>query len=214
MLIRREVTSTGALMGIWKMEETTEELLSLFPERLKNDAILYLRSIRSKRRSTEWLSTRIMLFELLDDQKTIGNHDDGKPYIVDSPYNISISHTKEYAAILLHKTLQVGIDIEIRSERVRKIANRFISKNEYIDSSQKALHQLLHWSAKESLFKLMDERGIDFRDHLFVKPFTPSENGIITAIEFRTSQSQEFKINYEVHPEYVLTWVADNQHKS
>lgn len=210
MLIRKEYFVNGSLMGIWKMDETIEELLKLFPPSILSEADTYIKSVRSNRRIKEWLSIRIMLFELLNELKIIKNRKDGKPYLEDKSYHISISHTRNHAAILLHKTLPVGIDIEVKTDRIEKLAYKFVSEKEYIDSEQKILHQLLHWSAKECLFKLMDEQGIDFKKHLYIHHFTPAQNGKITASETKTNYNKVYKLNYEVYPEYVLTWVIDN----
>jgi Phosphopantetheinyl transferase len=206
MLIRKEHIDTGGLLGVWRMDESREELLRLYPAHLRSGAVEYLTGIRSERRSIEWLSTRIMLFVLLGEEKIIHNRKDGKPYLDDGTHNISISHTKDYVAILLHETHPVGIDIETRSERVKKIAAKFISEEEYIDPSQKTVHQLLHWSAKESMFKLMNEQAVDFKQHLHIHRFTPELNGVISARETKTEQSHLFSVHYEVHPHYVLTW--------
>lgn len=206
MLIRKEYTDTGGLLGIWKMDETGEALLHLFPDHLRAEVMEYVNGVRSDRRAIEWLSTRIMLLDLLGKEQIIYNREDGSPFLEDGKLQISISHTKDYAAILLHDDRPVGIDIEIRSERVKKIAGKFISDKEYIDPAQKTIHQLLHWSAKESLFKMMNEQGIDFRQHLFIHPFTPALKGVITATENKTDQSCCFSVHYEVHPDYVLTW--------
>ncbi|MFA6752088.1 MAG: 4'-phosphopantetheinyl transferase superfamily protein [Fermentimonas sp.] len=210
MLIRKEYHTNGSLMGIWKIDETIEELLKLFPSSIRSEADSYIKSVRSNRRIREWLSTRIMLLELLGELKIILNREDGKPYIEDGSYHISISHTRDHAAILLHKTLPVGIDIEIISDRVEKLAYKFISENEYIDPEHKTLHQLLHWSVKECMFKLINEQGIDFKKHLFVHRFTPQQSGMINATEYKTNKQKIFSLNYEVHPEYVLTWVVEN----
>ena len=211
MLIRKENFGNGGLMGIWKIDETLDELLKLFPYEIRKEAKNGIADIKSNRRATELLSTRIMLLKLLGEIKTINNREDGKPYITDGSYNISISHTKDYAAILLHKTQPVGIDIETISERVEKVAGRFISEDEYIDPSQKVIHQLLHWSTKECMFKLINESGIDFKQQLHILPFTPNKKGTIDAFETKTIKNKNFKINYEVHSTYVLTWVVDTK---
>ncbi|MDR0422700.1 MAG: 4'-phosphopantetheinyl transferase superfamily protein [Proteiniphilum sp.] len=208
MQIRREHIDSGGLLGIWKMDESREELLMLFPEHLRSKTAESVKDIRSERRTIEWLSIRILLFMLLDEEKTILNRADGKPYLEDESCHISISHTKDYAAVLLHETHPVGIDIEFLSERVKKVAGKFIADEEYIDPSQKTVHQLLHWSAKESLFKLMEEDGIHFKRHLHIHPFTPESEGIMTATETKTEKNRTFNIHYEVHPDYVLTWVT------
>jgi len=210
MLIRKEHTDGGGLLGIWKMDESRESLLQLFPQHLRSEASAYLHDISSERRSIEWLSTRLMLMNLLGKEQIILNREDGSPYLADGKIHISISHTKDYAAILLHEAFAVGIDIETRSERVIKIAGKFISDNEYIDPTQSTVHQLLHWSAKESLFKLMNEQGVDFRHHLHIHPFTPELRGVIMATETKTELTQLFRLHYEVHPDYVLTWAVGN----
>lgn len=208
MLIRKEHTDDGGLLAIWKMVESKEVLLERFPDQQRKEAIEYLGGIRSERRSIEWLSTRAMVFDLLGENKNIQNYPDGKPYLTDHSYHISISHTKEYAVLHIHVSRPVGVDIETRSERVKKIAKKFISEKEYIDPSNKVVHQLLHWSAKESLYKLLNQQGVDFKQHLYIHPFTPSKSGSMTATENKTKQSSTFEIQYEVDDEYVLTWVT------
>ncbi|WP_294080633.1 4'-phosphopantetheinyl transferase family protein [Proteiniphilum sp. UBA5384] len=207
MLIRKEHTDGGGILGIWKMDESHETLLQLLPRHTRSDAIEHIKEMRSERRVIEWLSIRVLLFTLLEKEKTILNREDGKPYLEDGSYHISISHTRNYAAIYLHKTRPTGIDIEVRSERIKKVAGKFIAEEEYIDPTQKTVHQLLHWSAKESMFKLMEESEIDFRHHLHIHPFTPSIKGIISSTETKTDLNRIFQIHYEVHPDYVLTWI-------
>ena len=206
MLIRKEYVQSKALLGIWEMTESREELLQSFPYPLQQKAVQYIENIRSNRRAIEWLSTRLMIFDLLNENKIILNREDGSPYIKDEETYISISHTCNFAAILLHPHLPVGIDIEIRSERVNKIADKFIADNEYIDPKHKTVHQLLHWSAKESLYKLMGLGGTDFKEHFHITPFTPTEQGAMKAIETRLGSPRQHTIYYEVHPQYVLTW--------
>ncbi len=206
MLIRKEYTEKGGLLGVWKMQESIEELLNYFPDHLRPKASHYIDTVRSGQRSIEWLSTRAMLFVLLGKEKSIKNYPDGRPYLSDHSHLISISHTKSYAALLLHDSLPIGIDIEMRSERIKKIASKFISDKEYIDPSNKVIHQLLHWSAKETLFKRLNLREIDFREHLHIHHFTPLDKGTINATESKTNLSRTFEIHYEVHDDYVLTW--------
>ena len=51
---------------------------------------------------------------------------------------------------------------------------------------------LLHWSAKETMFKCMNASDVDFREHLHVMPFTPDEQGVFSAAEYRTAEKQIF----------------------
>lgn len=207
MLIRKEHINNGAILGVWEINESKEELLALYPNKLRAEALKYVTTtLKSEKRSTEWLSVRLMLYMILDDEKIIAHNSDGRPYLKDDSYNISISHTKKHAAILLHKTKKVGIDIEVTSDRVYKVAKKFISDNEYIHEENKRIHLLLHWSAKETMFKLMKETEIDFKLHLNLEKFIPQDKGIIHARETKTNKQTLFDIHYEVYPEYVLTW--------
>ena len=211
MLIRKEQFSNGGLMGIWKMDETISELINLLPAEIRMDAEKSIKSIGSKRRALEYLTSRIMLLELLGEVKVILNHESGKPYLDDKSYHISISHTKDYVAIMLHEKHTVGIDIATISDRVENIAERFISSEEYINPKHKTTHLLLHWSSKECLYKIINEQGVDFKKQLYIFPFEPVLSGIIEAQESRTEEKHYYKINYEVHPSYVLTWVIDTK---
>lgn len=193
------------------MEESKQELLQLFPENLRAKASEYVANMRSETRALEWLTTRLMVFILLDEEKITKRRKNGQPYITDGSYNISISHTKDYAAILLHQTKSVGIDIEARTKRVLKIAGKFISESEYIDPLQQLEHQLLHWSAKESLFKILNLSEVDFKEHLHIDHFMPSTSGVFQAYETKTESNNHFEIHYEVHPDYVLTWLISDK---
>lgn len=53
----------------------------------------------------------------------ISHNSDGKPFI--EGYNISISHTKGYVAIIISRFFEVGVDIEYPADRVLRIASRF-----------------------------------------------------------------------------------------
>jgi phosphopantetheinyl transferase len=209
MLVRKENLSNGSLLGVWKMTESIEELLSMFPDSLVEKARKHAEGIKSEKRSIEWLSVRLMLYLLLNEEKIVHHHKDGRPYLTDNSYKISISHTHNHAAILLHPIKNVGIDIEEISDRVYKVASKFISDDEYIDPHQERIHLLLHWSAKETIFKLLEESEIDFKQHLHISKFLPGKSGTFQAAETKTSEERVFEISYEVHPEYVLTWTCE-----
>lgn len=209
MLFRKEHIDGDGLIGIGRITDDHKTLLHLLPQTQQKAAAEHVSKMRSGRRIIEWLTTRVLLFELLGEEKIIDNRLDGRPFLMDDSYKISISHTKDYAAVLLHKHYSVGIDVETISERVSRLADKFISENEYIDPSQKVIHQLLHWSAKETIFKMMEESEIDFKEHLHIHPFRPAKKGVFQAHESKTRQQKTFQIHYEVLPDVVLTWAVD-----
>lgn len=83
----------------------------------------------------------------------------GKPKL--EGWHISISHTRGYAAILLSRCWNVGIDIEYSSDRVSRIASRFLRADE---QPQNTAEQLAIWSAKETLYKLFSDDQLSFHE--------------------------------------------------
>lgn len=193
------------LLGIWKSDETVEQLLasldrlSLYKDQLEKF---------SEKRKHEWLSVRVLLKNLCGEEKEIAYHPSGKPYLKDGSAYISISHTRGYVAVALHPFREVGTDIEQYATRVKKIASRFIRPDEEstIMNGDEIYSLLLHWSAKETLYKLMDVEEVDLIRHLHILPFALAEKGTFDAREYRTAQQAHYCIHYITHPDFVLTW--------
>lgn len=194
--------------GIWKMDESVEELLALLPIRELYE--VGLERFTALHRKLEWLSVRVLLYQLLGKTVEIAYEPTGKPYLADHSHFISISHTKGYVAVILSTVSEVGIDIEQYGSRIHKVAHKFMREDEvatpYNDDSTWSL--LLHWSAKEVMFKCMNAAEVDFREHLRIEPFRLQEQGVLTAHEYRTEQRQHFQISYLLDPDFVLTWYA------
>ncbi|MDR1603049.1 MAG: 4'-phosphopantetheinyl transferase superfamily protein [Tannerella sp.] len=197
---------TSPRWGIWKIEEDWEQLLALF----ESPALYrpFLDKCRSERRKAEWLAVRLLLRELTGRETAIAYHDNGSPYLPDSEYNISISHTKGHAAVILDCEHSVGIDIEYRSERIQKIKSRFLHESEcdrLHNASTEAL--LICWSAKETAFKMTGQRTADFRKDIRVLSFELSEaTGCVDVKEMLTAESTIYMIKYAITPAYVLTY--------
>lgn len=195
--------------GIWKMEEPVEVLLGLLPERAYYEE--ELQRFNAPHRKQEWLSVRALLFRLLGMHKEVCYEPSGKPYLADNSYFISISHTKGYVAVILSEEKPVGIDIEQYSRRVHKVAHKYMREDEQLVpyGEDDTWSLLLHWSAKEVMFKCLNTTEVDFREHLHIEPFTTEQQGVFLAHEYRTEQQRNFRIHYLIHPEFVMTWQID-----
>ena len=209
MIVRKEKIGNDGLLGIKKITDNKEMLFRRLSVKQQKEANEQISEMRSERRVIEWLATRVLISELLENDVTILNSADGSPFLSDHSCNISISHTKDYVVILLSEKHQVGIDIESISDRIYRIKERFISDKEHIDPDNSLIHLLLHWSAKETMFKLLHKSEVDFIDHLYVHPFTPNKKGSFEITESRTKSGKTHQINYEVLPDAVLTWAID-----
>lgn len=194
------------LLGIWKADETTGQLLSML-ECLP----LYEKQVANfaENRKQEWLAVRVLLKTLLNGrEKEIAYYPSGRPYLKDGSAHISISHTRGYVAVALHPCREVGMDIEQYGERVRKVAARFVRTDEVPGSlrGDEVYGLLIHWSAKETLFKLIDKEGVDLLRHLRIFPFALQDKGSFEAREYRTKQQNFYRVHYFAHPDFVLTW--------
>lgn len=112
-------------------------------------------------RQREQKAVKEMLRELVGNAKL--NHDsNGKPIV--EGYNVSISHTVYktggYAAVMLSKSHEVGVDIEYKSDRVMKIANRFLRNDE---KPQTVDDNLIYWCAKEAVYKLFSSDDLTYQ---------------------------------------------------
>ncbi|MDH6354629.1 4'-phosphopantetheinyl transferase [Dysgonomonas sp. PH5-45] len=192
------------ILGVWKVEESAGELLSILGDDFTEKSTLW--PGLSAQRVLERLAVRSLLKQLLGKNVEIQYTPSGKPYLPDNEKmpNISISHTKGYVAVLLSGT-KGGIDIEQITNKVIRIESKFISEEESIIPENKLTHLLLHWSAKETMYKSVGEGGIDLKKHLLIHPFSPQEKGSFIG-EYRKHTPQFFEIKYTVTPNYVLTY--------
>lgn len=197
---------TQPLFGVWKIEETSEELFSMLD--LQTDCLPFLQNIKTEKRRQEWLATRVLLKELSGLNLPIAYHADGAPYLPDSPYHLSISHTNGYAAVLLQEQPAAGIDIEYYSERILKIRSRFMSPEEAacVDPDNVVKHLLVYWCAKEALFKMIRQQDVDFTEHLHIEPFAYAGSGQIKASETRTGDNRSYTLGFEVRPDFVFVY--------
>ena len=138
-------------MGIWQMTESLPELESMYSIASDEKEVYF--GFRNDRRRKEWLTVRILLRELLGKDVEICYRDTGKPYLKDSSFCISITHTIGYVGIRL-ASHPVALDMEYKSKRVLNIVDRFVSPREkdFINTDDPVTGALILWSAKETLF--------------------------------------------------------------
>jgi hypothetical protein len=143
--------------GIWKMEETEEELLGRFddPEPFRRGAAKYTNASRR----VEWLSVRALLRVMLGEDPQIDYLPIGQPVWVDGSRKVSISHTRGYVAAAVSRE-DIGIDIEYVSNRIRRVTSRYLRPDEpFLRLST----LLVAWTAKEALYKVAHREGLDFQ---------------------------------------------------
>lgn len=199
----------GACVGIWEMTETVDELKNMLGSKALSSPSVSM-EIRSEARQKERLTALVLLKELLGHEAIISHEESGAPFLPEENMNISISHTKGYAAIILYKEKEIGIDIEYRSDRVKKIKSRFVNEAEalHISPENETEHLLIHWCAKETLFKMIGCNEVDFLKHLHISPFIYNKEGIINVSESRTENQKSYKLYFRVSDNFVITYTS------
>ena len=195
--------------SVWKMEESLDTLFSLLPDTRRVSCEQEMQRFTSDRRKLEWLSVRVLLYSMLQEDKEIGYSSEGKPHLTDNSSFISISHTKGYVAVMLASSVPVGIDIEQYAQRVHKVCDRYVRPDEQVESYQGDITWglLLHWSAKEAVFKRMENADADLRK-LRLTHFIPQEEGTFQVQELVTAQQELYSVGYRICPDFVLTWTV------
>ena len=215
-------TQNSPVIGIWKIEEPWQELLESLQknEDSRQGALNHVCSIKSDKRKQEWLAVRVLLTHLAGNDAYIDYHENGAPVLKNSPYNISISHTTGFAAVILSNDESPGIDIEYHSGRAWKLREKYLGEKEreMFDTlhdnvrvsneklSEQAKLATICWCAKETAYKALRQTEVDFIDHMHILPFTLSGEGALSLKETKTSLQQTFKINYQITKEYIFTW--------
>ena len=199
----------GAMVSVWEITESEEELLSL--SSVPNDELEELQLIKSVDRRRERLAVRALLNELFEGKVYLGHHDNGRPFLQNSLIEISISHTKRFAVVLTHPEESVGIDIESLSRDFSAVEKKALSSDEIDDLSERNrnLHLAIYWSAKEAIYKRMSLSDVDFAKQIELKRFSPRDSGEIDAtFILKDGEEMEFELGYEIFEDHVMAWLV------
>jgi phosphopantetheinyl transferase len=200
-------TTTEILL--WKITEPLSELSAEVT--LNPISQLRFNGMKSELHQRAFLSVRKLLqlkgytdFDLEYDQF-------GKPHLKDGKH-ISISHSHEYATIIISDEI-TGIDIELQREIIIKIAPKFAEKElEFLDKdNQEYIRKLtVIWGVKESIFKIINEVGISFKDHIHVHPFEMVDLSGTANLYFQNRASQ-FMYHFIEIDNFTLVYAFQNK---
>jgi len=209
MPLYKSITVPKGLLSIWQMTEPSVELLAYFTaEELADQAF---QKFTFEKRKTEWLATRALLKEMIGPTFQISYTESGKPLLSHPVYpHISISHSRDFVSVLIHEHSAVGIDIESINRNYAPIRNRYLSETELKQVNENPMLQCIYWCAKEAVFKLVEEKGVDFKKQIEVIAFDPQQNTFQT--RFTTgNQERIFQLQHTNFKEHCMVWVCSDQ---
>lgn len=176
-LVLQEERKDKFSVAVWQINEN----LSFFLDKLilceaeKKEIKLF-----NDKRLLEWYASRYLLFRLENKQKRTYCLKDkfGKPYLNNSNKKISISHSGEYIAVAISAN-NIGVDIQVVSEKVGKIKFKFLSEKELLVCHENILEMNRYWTSKEAMYKAYGKKGLNFIENIWVKPFEQNREYLI-----------------------------------
>jgi len=203
----KTIPLNGGLISIWQITESCDELQCLFSsEELKDDNF---RIFTFDKRKSEWLATRALLKQMIGSSFKISYTRSGKPLLQHSHYqNISISHSREFVAIFIHEHKNVGIDIESINRNYTPVLKKYLSEYELVKVKDSTLLQCLFWCAKEALFKMVEEEGIDFKRQFEIES-VDSSNELLSARYISEDKEINYQLRYVTIDEHCMAWVEN-----
>ncbi len=195
--------------ALWKIEEKADDLYSQLQLNAHEKA--YVEQLSHGKRHLHWLGTRVLLRKMLNTEEYIDSRVDehGKPYLVDIPYHISLSHSFDYAAVMISKTRPVGIDIEQVKDKVERIAHKFMRPQEmaFIKDQHKIQQLYVCWCAKEAVYKCYGQKEVSFADNISLEPFNFADKGIVSAHLNKGAINLDYKVDYMQYEDYMIGYV-------
>ncbi|WP_016990779.1 4'-phosphopantetheinyl transferase superfamily protein [Flavobacterium sp. ACAM 123] len=211
-LIKTIHFNSSTKIFVWKITESYNELFETVILNDKNK--LRLTSMKSELHQRGFLSVRQLLQKAGYNDLDLYYDEFGKPHLTDDKH-ISITHSHHFSAIIVSNET-VGIDIELQRDKIIRIADKFCdSENQFLSRSFEAENKedyirklTVIWGVKESIFKIRNEKGISFKDHIKVGTFELQDRLGQAELHF-DSIIKEFKIYFEEIDNFTLVYAFE-----
>jgi phosphopantetheinyl transferase len=196
----------------------TEDVTSLYRAVLLNEpSQKRLNGMKSESHQKGFLAVRMLLQYLGYSDEDLTYDASGKPHLrpeasrnfvthnsLPNTQYISISHSHEFSCICISDQ-EVGIDIELQKEKTLKIASRFMDVRHLaqLSTEEQIAKATTVWGIKEAVFKIKNEKGISFPNHIFEADFDLSDASTQAELHF-DEQVQPFTIYFQPLANYIF----------
>ena len=206
---------TSSQILVWKITESYEKLLG--EVQLNEKSLLRLNGMKSQLHQRAFLSVRKLLQEAGYSDFDLQYDESGKPHLnpnncYTEPVEVSISHSNNFSTLIISNQ-KVGIDIEIQRDKIIRIADKFVNNKESLrlgdTNTLDYIKKLtVKWGAKEAIFKIRNEPGISFKDHIWVNSFEIRDQKTIATLEME-NMKQQFSIYFEEFERFTLVYAFE-----
>ena len=176
---------------------------------LNNDDKNLLKLKKSNILREQFLATRKIL-ELENSDYKITYDINGKP-LLNSIYNISISHSHEIAAIAISDNSNIGLDVQLKESKIFNLQNKFLNKSEKSNIGDDPTVDILTmvWTSKESIYKAIGLKGISFSENIKIdKVIEKDKTG--TGYYINGTEKVKFDLQFFYVDEYTICYAYQN----
>jgi len=176
---------------------------------LNSDEKKLLKLKKSNLLKEQFLATRKVL-ALENSNYKITYDINGKPSL-NSKYNISISHSHEIAALAISDNSNIGIDVQLKENKIFNIQNKFLNKSEKSNIGDDPTVDILTmvWASKESIYKAIGLKGISFSENIKVdKIIEKDKTGI--GYYINGTEKVKFDLKFFYIDEYTICYACQN----
>jgi 4'-phosphopantetheinyl transferase len=207
MPLEKIVVESDRAWALWKI---TEDEKSLHAE---IDAYETLSdTLTNPQKRLEWLAGRVTTKEVMKSLqlrfKGITKDEQGKPFPKGYDFQLSLSHSFPYVAVLMEKGVSVGIDLEQPKEKLLRIASRIHHDAEIRDLGTDIVKHCIYWCAKESLLKRYGRKDLIFAENMFIEPFHRENEGDIMGKTIIGGVESMIPLHYIVYPNFVVVFTS------
>lgn len=202
MPVDRVHSTPVSCWGLWRIEEDESSLQYEVP----HETAPVMLANPFKR--LEFLAGRALIKTLLEGwefpYQGITKDAYGKPFLTGSSIQISLSHSYPYVAAILHRSKNVGIDLEQPKEKLLRIAPRILAPQELQDAGTDVVKHCVYWCAKETLIKIYGRKDLTLAHNLLVSPFELSQNGHLVGRILANDKETAIPLIYYVSDGFVV----------
>lgn len=204
MPLEKLVVELGRTWALWRIEEEEDTLAKMVPFEKISDIIT------SPQKRLEWIAGRVLVKEVMEamdlNYQGIVKDEFGKPFLEGYDYQLSLSHSFPFVAVLLDKYESVGIDLEQPKEKLLRIAPRIHSEDELINAGTDIIKHCIYWCAKEALIKIYGKKDLIFSENMKILPFHRQMHGDIIGKIIVKDVERVIPLWYQVTSEFVLVF--------
>lgn len=180
---------------------TTERVNDLDLSLFNASELSKFESYGSDKRKLEFYFSRV-LWLTFNQNQIIDYKTTGKP-ILEKGF-LSMSHSHNYIVICFSETSNLGIDIEMISEKINRVKSKFLHpKDQY-----KTLTELTQlWTIKEAFFKLFDGEDVFLMDDVYTECLNETS---ISELKLEHLKLKGKSHTFFLDEHFIITYIVPN----